>query len=70
MRLAEKLKELRNRAGLSQSELARASGLSLAAIQDYEQDRREPRFPSLVKLAAALGTDCRAFAECEFRKVE
>jgi transcriptional regulator with XRE-family HTH domain len=61
---AEKLKELRAKAGLSQSALATASGMSLGAVHDYEQGKRMPTLESAVKLATALGTDCRAFAEC------
>ncbi len=65
MTFAEKLKELRAAAGMSQSGLARASGMSLGAIHDYEQGKREPSMRSTFKLAAALGTDCRAFADCD-----
>jgi transcriptional regulator with XRE-family HTH domain len=61
---AEKLKELREKAQISQAGLSRASGMSLSAIHDYEQGKREPSLRSAVKIAAALGTDCRAFADC------
>jgi transcriptional regulator with XRE-family HTH domain len=60
---ADKLRELRGKAGLSQSQLATASGMSLSAVHDYEQGKREPSLKSAFKLAAALGVDCRAFAE-------
>jgi transcriptional regulator with XRE-family HTH domain len=60
---SERLKELRNKAGLSQSQLASSSGMSLSAVHDYEQGKREPSLKSAVKLAAALGVDCRAFAD-------
>jgi DNA-binding XRE family transcriptional regulator len=62
---AERMKELRAKAGLSQSGLATKSGMSLGAIHDYEQGNREPSLRSAFKLADALGTDCRAFADCE-----
>lgn len=65
MKFAEKLKELRGTAGISQAGLASQSGMSLSAIHDYEQGKREPSLRSAVKLARALGADCRAFAECE-----
>ena len=65
MTFAERLKQLRDRAGLSQSGLAAESGMSLGAIHDYEQGKREPSLRSAVKLAGALGVDCRAFADCE-----
>ena len=62
---AEKLKELRSLAGLTQTQLAEASGSSLGAIRGYEQGDRVPLLPAAVKLARALGTTCEAFADCE-----
>jgi transcriptional regulator with XRE-family HTH domain len=66
MQFAEKLKQLREAAGMTQSALAIASGVPLPTLRDYEQGkrRRDPSLGTTVKLAAALGTDCRAFAEC------
>jgi transcriptional regulator with XRE-family HTH domain len=58
---AEKLKELREKAGLTQAGLADKSGLSLGVVRDYEQSRKEPSLQSAFKLATALGVDCRAF---------
>jgi putative transcriptional regulator len=65
MNFAEKLKELRSAAGLTQAKLAELSGSSLGAIRDYEQGNRIPLLPAAVKLAHALGTTCEAFADCE-----
>ncbi len=42
-------------AGLTQHELAVKSGLSIAALRDYEQSRRHPRARSLAALVGALG---------------
>jgi transcriptional regulator with XRE-family HTH domain len=61
---AEVLRQLRSKAGLTQDQLAEKCGLGLGTIRDYEQGKREPLLATAVKLAAALGTDCRAFAEC------
>jgi transcriptional regulator with XRE-family HTH domain len=61
---AEKLKELREQAGMTQTALADASRLPLGSIRGYEQGQREPLWDVLFKLAAALGSDCRAFADC------
>jgi len=58
---AEKLKQLREAAGLSQEALARAMGMSVGIVRDYEQGRKEPSMRSAFKLARALGVDCRAF---------
>lgn len=49
------LRDHRRRAGLTQRQLATATGLSLAAIRDLEQGRsRHPRATSVAALAAAL----------------
>ena len=64
MTFAEKLRELREAAGISREELALTSGLKRGTIRDYEQGKREPSLRSAVKLAGALGADCRVFAEC------
>ena len=64
MSFARRLRELRQSKGLSREQLADAADLAKATIRDYEQGKREPLLTSAVKLAAALGTDCRAFADC------
>ena len=66
MQFADKLKQLREAAGMTQNELAVASGVPLPTLRDYEQGkrRRDPSLGTAVKLAVALGTDCTAFAEC------
>ena len=60
---AQLLQSQRERAGLTQAGLAGASGLSLGAIRDYEQGKREPSLRSAVMLAKALGVSVEAFAE-------
>jgi len=55
-RLGERLKELRNRKGLSQEQLAEDSGLSLRTIQRIEKNETFPRGDTLKKLAIVLGT--------------
>ncbi|MFI6820505.1 tetratricopeptide repeat protein [Micromonospora sp. NPDC050187] len=55
-RFGDRLRRLRERAGLTQRELARAAGLSAAAVRDLEQGRsRVPRQRSVRPLVAALG---------------
>lgn len=54
LNLAQRLKELRNRKGLSQEDLAEASSLSLRTIQRIENSETEPRGDSLRKLSEAL----------------
>ncbi len=60
----EKLRELRVAAGMTQEALARAAGLSLGNVRNYEQGLREPRWQNLFQLAAALGVSTNVFAVC------
>jgi transcriptional regulator with XRE-family HTH domain len=60
---AVKLKSLRETAGLTQSQLARKTGLHLGAVFKLEQGKREPAWATVQILAAALGVSCEAFAE-------
>jgi transcriptional regulator with XRE-family HTH domain len=65
MKFAEKLRMLRDQAGLSEAKLAKASGVTLASVHEYGLGRRKPSFEAVVKLARALGVTCEAFADCE-----
>jgi transcriptional regulator with XRE-family HTH domain len=65
MTYAEKLRELRDAAGLSEAKLASASGVSFASIHEYGMGRRKPSFAAAVKIARALGVSCEAFVDCE-----
>lgn len=65
MTFAERLRELREAAGLSETKLAERSGLTFASVHGYGLGRRTPSFPAAVKLARALGVDCTAFAGCD-----
>jgi transcriptional regulator with XRE-family HTH domain len=56
MSFGNNLQALREAAGLSQSELAEKSGISVKTIQNWEIDRNSPRMDALVRLAHALGT--------------
>lgn len=58
-----RLKELRERAGMTQGQLAEASGVTKGTIANFEQKRREtPSFEMVVKLARALGVPIESFA--------
>jgi transcriptional regulator with XRE-family HTH domain len=52
-----RLRELRERAALSQEDLARKSGVSRATIADLEADKRPARPSTRRKLAEALGVE-------------
>ncbi len=64
MTLAEKLKNARAAKHMSQSELARASGISLRTVQNYELGVCLPKKrESYAKLARALGLDERVLVD-------
>jgi transcriptional regulator with XRE-family HTH domain len=60
MSLADTLKRLRERAGLSQPALAERAGLSLRSIQNWEQGHRLPKAAAVFALAQALDADVAA----------
>src|SRR5262245_38308831 len=64
MEFGKKLQNLRDQAGLSQAELARASGVPVWTLRGYEQGRREPLWQVLFKLADALGVSVEVFRDC------
>jgi transcriptional regulator with XRE-family HTH domain len=70
MTFAEKLKELRDAAGLSEKKLADVCGLPFGTVHNYSLKSgspgyRRPSFAAVVKIAKALGVTCEAFADCE-----
>ncbi len=57
-----RLKELREKVGLSQAQLAAASGLNLRVLQNYEQGVRNlngAKLVTLLQLCKALGCTLR-----------
>jgi transcriptional regulator with XRE-family HTH domain len=65
MTFAERLRQLRDAAGMSEAKLAEASGVSFSSIHEYGLGRRKPSFAAVVKIARALAVTCEAFADCE-----
>lgn len=57
----ERLKELREDAGLTQSALASKTGLHIVTIGYYEIGKREPKATQLKLLADALKVNMEAF---------
>ena len=58
MTLGEKIKKLRLQKELSQAELAKATGISLRSLQNYEANAFPPRYQRVyVSLAQALDCD-------------
>jgi transcriptional regulator with XRE-family HTH domain len=56
-RTVDRIRRARRRLGLSQEELAEASGVSAATIVQVELGNRQPQGRTLRKLAAALGVE-------------
>jgi len=52
--------DARERAGLTQAELARRAGTVQSAIAAYEAGRRQPTLPTLYRILDAAGFDLRA----------
>jgi transcriptional regulator with XRE-family HTH domain len=53
--MGKRFKRLREAAGMSQSQLARASGVPLRTYQEWEQGNRTPLLDAAAKVAQALG---------------
>jgi transcriptional regulator with XRE-family HTH domain len=60
---AGRLRELRERRGLTQSQLAALVGCRRGAIARWESGMREPAWSNVVALCKALGVGCDAFLE-------
>ena len=58
---AGRLKTLREARGLTQQQLADATGMNRFGIAKLEQGVSEPYWPTVLKIAAALDVDCREF---------
>jgi transcriptional regulator with XRE-family HTH domain len=70
MTLGDKLRELRERKGMSQKELAEAVGFKQPSIARWETGEVAPSFGDLQKLCAALGVKLRVFEDCNFAEAE
>ena len=55
MGFAQNIKNARNRAGMTQAELAKKCGIATITIRQYESGKREPRMEQLSRIASALG---------------
>jgi transcriptional regulator with XRE-family HTH domain len=65
MKFGEKLKELRNGTDMSQPAFAERVELTVGAVRDYEQGRRLPSWPVLVRIARVLGVTVDTFSDCD-----
>jgi transcriptional regulator with XRE-family HTH domain len=55
MGVGERIKRLRKERGLTQAQLADASGLSRTGLGDIERGKRVPQYDTLAKLSRGLG---------------
>ena len=60
-RFGDRLRELRQSAGLSRQQLADGAGLKSSRVRDLEQGLNKPSWEVVVKLCAALGVSCEVF---------
>lgn len=70
MTLSEKIKELRTEKGMTQSDLAAATGLAKTSISNYERDRHTPGCAAMNALAAELGVPFSELFACFIRPVD
>lgn len=70
MTFADKLRQLRDAAGLTQEQMAARSGINLWTIRGYEQGRREPNWKGVLSLAKALNVAAEVFSECDESSTE
>jgi transcriptional regulator with XRE-family HTH domain len=60
---AARLRLALDKAGMSQAEIGRRTGLSKQTISDLLLDKWPPSWETVQKLARALGVTCEAFAD-------
>ena len=65
MKFREKLRELREGAGLTQQQLADKAGLTLHSVRNHEQGQRNPSWTAVVRLSRALGVPTDTFTGCD-----
>ena len=69
MEIGTRIAEIREQAGLSQSALARAIGISQSAISQIESGERNPSYDMLRQLAQALGVSVPHLVGAEVEKL-
>jgi transcriptional regulator with XRE-family HTH domain len=65
MQFKDVLRNLREKAGLTQQKLAEKAGIPLPSLRGHEQGQRSPGWVSVVKLARALSVSTDAFADVD-----
>jgi transcriptional regulator with XRE-family HTH domain len=57
----ERLRMLREQAGITRVELAKAADMAVGSLANLENGSRTPSWPTVQALAKALGVKCTAF---------
>ena len=70
MGIGKRIKEARQRAGLTQKELSRIVGVTPSAITNYENEVSHPKEPVLYALMQALEVDANFFFQDEVAPVQ
>jgi transcriptional regulator with XRE-family HTH domain len=65
MKFGKKLGDLRRAAQLTQEQFAERLRLTAGAVRDYEQGRRLPSWPVLVRMCRILNVTANEFSECD-----
>lgn len=61
--IGKRIKSARQKAGMSQEELAQAIGSTKSAVSRYEAGKRQPRYDQLLNIADALGVSVHALVD-------
>lgn len=69
MNLGQKIKELREKRGLRQQDLADAIGITAAMISMYESNKKKPGRDTLIKLANVLNVDTNYLINDEIKEL-
>jgi len=59
--ISQRLKEIREKSGFTQKELAERAGLATITIQGYEENKFKPKLGTLEKIAHALNVSIDCF---------
>ncbi len=67
--LEERMKYYRKLRGMSQEDLAEASGINISTIKKYESGFRKPKMEQIAKIAEALEVSTTAFIDLDIKTV-
>ena len=69
MLVGEKIKKIRTLRKMTQEQLSERSGISLPAIQKYENSDRNPKYDQLVKISNALQISVNVFTDIKIKTI-